>query len=507
MYLGFSPLTTDLPIFARLEADSILYYTPGLVVRANLAARAAVEAEITGAPRSPLLVELVRRAESARARWSGLASRPYEPVCLTLYLDNRCNLACGYCYAAPAGPKSAGAAPTSLAAIRHAAELVAENCRRRGLPFTVVFHGGGEPTLDLRLLQAALAVVEEAANSQRLMTFRYLATNGVMSETKAEWIATHFDLVGLSCDGPEDIQRRQRPLPGAGRSSSSSSSVGSGRSSSSGRSGRSQSSVGSGSTRYVERTAGILREMDAAFHVRVTLTPGTLTRQEEIVDSICRQLAPLEIHMEPVYTGGREQVGFAAAELSSPEELAETFVTHFLAAQARARAAGVPLRYSGSRPWDVHGPFCQVFRDVLQIVPGDVAAPCFKLNDAQQVDGLGARIGQDSADGFVIDQAAVEDLRARLLRQADECRSCFNQVHCARGCPDACGLEDDRQVRIPALHSAATVARVSIPGNPPPTFRCQAQMRLSGAAIERAASGLVVTPDAPLAGAALRMET
>ena len=470
MYLGFFPLKPDLPVFARLEEDSVLYYTPGLVVRANLAARAAVEAEITGAPRAPLLVELVRRAEFTRMRWSMLASRPYEPVCLTVYLDNRCNLACGYCYAAPAGPKSGQAAPTNLAAIRRAAELVAGNCRRqshrrrRGLPFTGVIHGGGEPTLDLRLLQAALAVVEEVAAvenvaaGQRLEIFRYLATNGVMSEAKANWIAAHFDLIGLSCDGPEDIQRRQRPLPAGGP----------------------------GSTRYVERTAGILREMDAAFHVRVTLTPGTLARQEEIVEYVCQKLAPLEIHLEPVYTGGREQAGFAAAELASPEELAETFVTHFLAARALANAAGIPLRYSGSRPWDVHGPFCQVFRDVLQLVPGEVASPCFKLNDSQQVDGLGARIGQDSSNGFVIDQAAVQDLRARLLRQADECQACFNQFHCARGCPDACGLESND----PAL----------------PAFRCQVQMRLSGAAIERAAAGLVVSPGAPLAGATLRME-
>lgn len=474
MYLGFTPLKPDLPVFARLEEGSVLYYTPGLVVRAHVAARAAVEAEITGAPRSPLLVELARQAESTRARWAALASRPYEPVCLTLYLDNRCNLACPYCYADPAGPKAGQVAPTSLAAIRRAAELVAGNCRRRGIPFTVVFHGGGEPALDLRLLKAALAVVEETAASQRLGIFRYLATNGVMSAAKANWIAAHFDLVGLSCDGPEDIQRRQRPLPAGGPG---------------------------GSARYVERTAGILREMDATFHVRVTLTPGTLTRQEEIVEYVCRKLAPLEIHMEPVYTGGREQAGFAAADLPGPEELAGTFAAHFLPARALAGAAGTPLRYSGSRPWDVHGPFCQVFRDVLQLVPGDVASPCFKLNDARQVDGLGARIGQDSPQGFSIDPAAVQDLRARLLRQPDTCRSCFNQFHCARGCPDACGLEDDQQVRKPALHSP--VDRVSIPGD----FRCQVQMRLSGAVIDRAAAGLAVTHAAPLAGAALRMDT
>lgn len=469
MYQGFLPLTAGLPVFMRPEEESALYYAPGLVLRAHSSALPEAEKQIlSGAPRSPLLAELAHRARAAQARWDGQLSQPYEPVCLTVYLENRCNLACSYCYADPAAPAAGGPAPVRLGAVRSAAGLAAENCRRQGLPFTAVFHGGGEPSLNPRLLEAALAAVEEAAARAQVPVFKYLATNGVMPESRARWIASRFNLIGLSCDGPEEIQRAQRPLPHAQKG-------------------------GRSSTRYVERTARTLREHGAAFHVRVTLTPDTITRQVEIVDYVCSQLAPQEIHFEPVYTGGREQNGFVSPEPVRMDGLADTFVRHFLAAQARARAAGTPLRFSGSRPWDVHGPFCQIFRGVLQLVAGDAASPCFKLSDALQVDGLGARTGWAEPGGFVIDHSGVQTLRQKLLRQAAVCRLCFNQYHCARGCPDVCGLE----------------AR---PGQPetepaPPAFRCQVQMRLSSAAVERAAAGLAVSAASPLASALITMDT
>jgi hypothetical protein len=36
-----------------------------------------------------------------------------------------------------------------------------------------------------------------------------------------------------------------------------------------------------------------------------------------------------------------------------------------------------------------------------------------------------------------VDETAVQSLRLRVTAQADRCRQCFNQFHCARLCPDA----------------------------------------------------------------------
>jgi sulfatase maturation enzyme AslB (radical SAM superfamily) len=462
MYLGFAPLSDSLPVFTREAGDSRLYYAPGFVLRVLHEERAAVEAEIFGAPPpSSPIAELVRHATGAKARWNALFTQPYDPVCLTLYLDNRCNLACAYCYSDPSGPGSAITASLRLETIRSAAERVAQACSRRGLPLTLVLHGGGEPTLDHRLMEEALRVVDETAEQYQVATYKYLATNGVMPVETTHWVAAHFDLVGISCDGPADIQHRHRPLPN-----------------------------GSNSTPFVERTADILRDLDTAFHVRVTVTQDTLHRQEEIVAYICEHLAPLEIHLEPVYTGGRQRADrFNPGESDPAAEggrLAEAFVTHFLRAQGRARSAGIPLLSSGSRPWEIHGPFCQVFRDVLQLVPGDAASPCFKLSDASQVSRLNAQIVSPAGEGFILDGKKIETLRAELRQQPARCSDCFNQYHCAKGCPDACPLEDDTGF---------------------PAFRCQVQMQLAGTVIERAASVLVVNQASPVAAAPIQVGT
>jgi sulfatase maturation enzyme AslB (radical SAM superfamily) len=460
MYLGFAPLSDSLPVFTREAGDSQLYYAPGFVLRVLQEKRSAVEAEIAGAkPLSSPVEELLRRATAAKARWNARFTQPYEPVCLTLYLDNRCNLACTYCYSDPAGPAPASTDPLRLETIGKAAEMVAQACSRRGLPLTLVLHGGGEPTFDLRLLKNALGVVDRTAERYQVATYKYLATNGVMPVETTHWIAAHFDLVGISCDGPADIQHRQRPLPN-----------------------------GANSSPFVERTADILRDLDTAFHVRVTVTPDTIHRQEEIVAYLCESLVPQEIHLEPVYAGGRQRAdGFTTGEgTADTGQLAETFVSHFLRAQARARSAGIPLLFSGSRPWEIHGPFCQVFRDVLQLVPGDAVSPCFKLSDARQVRRLNAQIDSLTGESFILDGGKIETLRAALRQQPAQCRDCFNQYHCARGCPDACPLEEDLR---------------------PAAFRCQVQMHLAGAAIERAASTLVVDNAAPVAAAPIQVGT
>ena len=74
-------LDPALPLFRLTGGESSVFYAPGHVAT------------------SPS-EELVRRAAAAQAAWRRLAEAPFAPECLTLYPNNRCNLACGYCFAA-----------------------------------------------------------------------------------------------------------------------------------------------------------------------------------------------------------------------------------------------------------------------------------------------------------------------------------------------------------------------------------------------------------------------
>jgi sulfatase maturation enzyme AslB (radical SAM superfamily) len=449
MYLGFKRISQQLPIFRREDGETVLFYTPGYLVRASSSEGDRVERDITQQDSTTAeLFTLIQYAQRARQAWINYHHRLFEPVCLTLYPENRCNLHCPYCYAAPAPYQShtAGAARTLLdrEAVRAAAGLVAANCRERDLPFTLVMHGGGEPTLSKSTLQALLRMVEAVADQEEIGLFKYIATNGVLSVAKARWLAGSFQLIGLSCDGPEEIQKRQRPLPG-----------------------------GKSSSFYVERTAAVFRDAGTPFNVRVTLTPETFTSQADIIDYICTHLQPQEIHIEPVYLSGRAANGAFAASA----DLAQSFITHFSKARERAELSGVPLLFSGTRPWEIHGPYCHFFRDVLNLVPGDLATPCFKLSDAAQVNQFHAAIGQTAEDAFFLDYPRIAQLANQLSSLPAQCADCFNQFHCVRGCPDECSLTS----------FAASNPAAAVPSTPP-EFRCQAQMLLANAVIERAAA-------------------
>ncbi len=424
------------PIFRLDCPDDTIFYTPGYLGLVSLRDADQFEMMLTTSRDNfghPTLVELrdtlIHKAETTVATRHHWQTAPFYPECLTLYLTNQCNLRCLYCYA-NASPHSSP--KLKLKTIRAAAKLVAKSCKEKNCTFTTVFHGGGEPTLDRDFAEQVLTILDEVAQDYAVSTFYYIATNGVMSKNKARWLARHFDMIGLSCDGPPDIQNNQRPTWGGGETA-----------------------------HLIEQTAQILHKQGRQFHVRVTITKMTMKRQAEIADYVCRQLSPTAIHLEPLYYGGR------AANTSNFEPAdAIEFVDHFWQARARAAQYRIPLVYAGSRLDSIHGPYCQIFRHVLNLVPGGVATACFKVTTAQQATQRGTAIGTLNEENgqFIINHQTIEMLRQSLAPISNACHHCFNQFHCVGECPGHCLLAETNLTE-PNLHR--------------PGFRCQTQKMLA----------------------------
>ena len=163
------------------------------------------------------------------------------------------------------------------------------------------------------------------------------------------------------------------------------------------------------------------------------ITRQTLDRQEEIAEYICRTLRPAEIHVETVYAAGR------ASALAADD--AGRFVAGFLAGRQVAASYGVSWTNSGSRLGEIHGPYCHVFRDVLNLVPGGAATGCFLVTEADAAERRQVAIGRQEGDGLSFDLPAIAALRRRLAALPAACDACFNRYHCARACPDACELD------------------------------------------------------------------
>jgi len=423
MTLSLTPLPlSDLPIFEAKTAQYHLFYAPACVVitppdQAESFSRAILNHDLGGVWAKTLR----NHAQQAIIQHQQQATGKFAPECLTLYLHNQCNLACAYCYTDPLHQSAPKLDPQ---AIESAGELVAQNCQRKNLPFTVVFHGGGEPSLFTNQVDEALNILKTIAQRHGLRMFRYIATNGVMSDDKARWLASRFDLIGLSCDGTPDIHNRQRPLFGGGASSAS-----------------------------LERTAHILREMSHPFHVRLTITRDTIHQQSDSVAYICTHLMPDEIHLEPVYMGGKTDTSLAVDE-------AILFVDGFLEAQAVAHRHGIPVTFSGGRLKDIHGGYCHVFRNVLNIIPDGNITACFKETRGESVNQAGLGMGAwHPQTGIALDTIHIKKIAKKLSDFPSGCADCFNRFHCTRACPDGCALDDTH--------------------NPSGTFRCMIQQKLA----------------------------
>jgi len=371
--------SADIPLFRIVGAGRRLHYAPGHLARRS----------------SPRLRELALRA---RLEWEERRRQPFAPECLTVNLTDKCNLSCSYCYTKPAR----GPAVVSLRAVEAAGRLVAANCAAKAKPFHLVVHGGGEPTLEWSLLGEVTALTRRLARDHGLEWFGYIATNGTLSETQAEWLGAEFSLVGLSSDGPPEIQQKLRAF-GDGRSSAT----------------------------EVQRTARAVMRAGGRLSIRATIVPETVDRQRDLVAWFHEHLGARDLRFEPAYSAFQPSAAlFGAAD-------APRFVSRFLEAQQESRRRGCSLQLSGVRFDELHGTHCNPLRDVLQILPSGEASLCsFAYDVALPV--LGSY--QEASDEFMLDTERIRQWKLALTELPERCEGCINILHCTRECPERCPL-------------------------------------------------------------------
>jgi uncharacterized protein len=418
-----------LPVFRADLGEWAYFYAPGRPIRLPRAQAAGVVRHFgekaAGGRGSPWRREadaLERAARRAARRYEALLRTEYSPVCLTAILTTECRMACRYCFATPSGR---GGDVLAERTFRLAARQVAANCRRRGKDFVLVLHGGGEPTIHMDLVRRFHAIARMSARDAGAGFFSYIATSGVMSDEDASWLGRRFSRVGLSCDGPPSIQDRQRPRRGGGTTSD-----------------------------RVERTARIIRREGGDLSMRATLTPASLPRLEAIVRYGRERLGVTDIRAEPVY----RQPGRGFAPRS-----AGRFVDMFIRAQKLARELGGSLSLSGARPEEVHGPYCQAFRDVLQLNPDGTVSACFLAmmeGDPRIIGRIGVAAGSWRPRADVL-----RPFSAKAASVPPRCVDCVNRLHCVRECPDRCPLEP------PEIRRGSADEREG--------FRCRVQRRLT----------------------------
>jgi len=237
---------------------------------------------------------------------------------------------------------------------------------------------------------------------------------------QADWLAENMDVIGISCDGPPDIQKMHRP-------------------------------VQSGKYLSLKTLSERIVEKEGRFEVRVTITKDSIRRQTEIVRYLIEELKAETIRIEPVYLAGAN--GFQ-------ENDAELFFNNYIEAWNYADQNGVNLDYAGVRLNELHGTYCDVLRNTLRITPDGLTRNCFSFmkNDPEFITG----VCSDNPSDFRI-SSLIDEIKIKALQIPDECNDCINVYHCSRGCPDFC-IFQEKETQLNSfrcrLNQLITVSRI-----------------------------------------------
>src|SRR5262245_3122297 len=290
------------------------------------------------------LIEFLRRLEILDAQPEQLPITKFsgdpEPTSVTLFLTTACNLRCTYCYA------SAGDTPTKympLEVAKRGIDFVAANASKRGEPsFEVAYHGGGEPSVNWRVMTESLAYAKQKAADLGLEVRAGSATNGVMNDAQIDWTMANLESVSISFDGLPTAHDKHRLTV-----------------------------LGQGSSHLVMRTLRRFDEANFPYGLRVTVTEDQIAGLPGSVEFICANFNPSRIQVEPSYQLGR----WANAPTAETEE----FIAAYREAERRAHMYGREIFFSAARLGVLTNHFCGVTQDTFALSPDGNVSACYEV--------------------------------------------------------------------------------------------------------------------------------
>jgi uncharacterized protein len=288
----------------------------------------------------------------------------------------------------------------SLETAKRGIDFVAENARRQGVGrIGVSYHGGGEPTVHWKCLTASFDYALEKTSELDLTLSSSLATNGVLSDRKLEWIIANVEDITVSCDGLPTVHDASRPT-----------------------------AEGRGSSKSVLRSLRHFDEACLAYGIRMTVTSQHITSLPESVVFLCSEFQPKLIQVEPVYLLGRGRL----------ERSAETdeFIEAFRQAHELAAPLGGKIVFSGARVGTLTNHFCSVSEDNFSLsVDGNVTA-CHEAFSEEAPQGAVFFYGRPASGpaGYSFDFEVLGHLREQAVENREYCRRCFARWSCGGDC-------------------------------------------------------------------------
>ncbi|MCP3889900.1 MAG: SPASM domain-containing protein [Desulfobulbaceae bacterium] len=321
---------------------------------------------------------------------------PFLPCEVTLFMTANCNLACKYCYGNGGDCKNIIDHDVAFSTI----DLLFDNAKRtQTKEVRVSFHGGGEPTLEFKQIQACVNYTKDLSKSTSIKSEFGLTSNGVIQPSSLTWIIENIDHINISFDGPEDIQNHQRPTLD-----------------------------GRGSFKAVTQTLKALDSAEKQYCIRGTITQFCEDRIPEIAEYIVNNHTANTLQLEPMFGVGRA----LTSKMVPPNP--ENFIHGYLEAEKICKKREVKLKFSGHRFPHTSNAFCGIGRKNFAVTPEGLVTSCFEVLEEVDERSEVFFFGKYHEGSFLFDEKKIRTLREFSETTPQFCKNCFAQFHCTGDC-------------------------------------------------------------------------
>lgn len=311
---------------------------------------------------------------------------------LHLLLNEKCNFRCKYCYSA-VGRSSA---ELSMDDIDVTLNYFLSSQRKAPAMRSVVFMGGGEPTLSWNILEQSTVLAEQIAAKNGIKVDFSLITNGsILNDQMLDFMKTHKFTVQVSFEVLPDIQNAQR-----------------------------------GMNDTVAANVLKLSEANISNYVRSTITDANVDLLAEMV-RYCQANFPDLKKLSCQYV--------IDAEYFTSEAIVQDYFNRysrsFVEATKQAKKTDLELRFSSSHlmNYSQREKFCC---DIICLTPYGSFTTCPDVSSPKEGDYEQAIFGKIENSEIIFDQEAFARLTSGSIHSIEQCQTCWARWNCGSGCPN-----------------------------------------------------------------------
>jgi uncharacterized protein len=265
-------------------------------------------------------------------------------------------------------------------------------------PYTLQFHGAGEPAVNADIIEKAIHYARGKAQNKNQGLFTRISTNGFFPEDTARRLADVFNHVSLSLDGPPDIHNAQRP-----------------------------GAHGEDTYETVLQTLRIFEEKGVLKRINTVVTDRGINRMEEILRHIRSVSGIKSLRLLPMeYCGRCESTGISRLDFG--------LFTHNLE-KILPLAGSLDFELlSGMEQADYYITYyCHACGLAMCVAPHGGISTCVEVMDKNSgADEL--LIGAYEDGRIEIDWDKVMTLRKRNWRFLEPCGGCVFRTNCSGNC-------------------------------------------------------------------------